>query len=494
MNKIKNFFSYIWHKSRKLSNFKIILIVYFLIVVISSVLLFSPFSQTGKVAVSYVDALFTASSAFSDTGLVSLVTAETWSIFGQFLIAMLIFIGGVGIFALKYYIFNFILRRGMSLMSRNILDKERSSKNLGISFKTIKISITIMFVLAFFSSFILSFIFYFGEGNFSPSSGAINNPQGNLELSIRMAIFHSVSALNNAGFDIIGSTSLVPYYYNVTIQIIFIILFVIGGIGFPVLYDLYIYFENKIFKKSETFKFSLFTKISSLAYIVIAISGIGLTFIFELTNNSSFWYMDKYGNEGYKTMAIIFNTMSTRNAGFATIHLGDLSEGSIVAYSIMMFIGSAPSSTAGGIRTTTIAIIFLGIWNRIKNSPSVKVFGKKINPVIVTRANVVFAISMIIVMFTSLVCYSSVIEYQNNNPNELGTFSYLDIFFEVSSAFGTTGLSTGLTSHLNVVSKILLIFVMFIGQLGISSSILVWNENKRKQELFDFVEEDILIG
>lgn len=495
LDKMKLFLNKCLRLIKKISPFQTILIVYFFIVILSSLILFSPAAQTGKVDVNYIDALFVASSAFSDTGLSPLVTAETWSMFGQAIIAMLIFVGGIGVFALKYYIFSWLFHRKLSFTSKNILDKERSSQNISFSLKTIRVAVSVLFILMILFSFVLSFLFYFGEMKVDPSNvnAIINNPQGDIGMSIRFAIFHSISALNNAGFDIIGNSSLSPYYDNYGIQIIFIVLFVIGGIGYPVIFDLYSYFKNKVFYKKNKFNFSLFTKISCITYLIVVVMGLSFTYAFEVTSNSpEFWGNDFYGGVSEKSMAIFFNTMSTRNAGFATINMGNLSEGTIVIYSIMMFIGSAPSSTAGGIRTTTIAIVIMSIVAKIKNSNSIKVFHKKIGPETVSRAKIVFAISTIIIFLAGLLTYSTIIQNPLSSSGEEWKIS--DLMFEVTSAFGTTGLSTGLTSSLNIFSKLIIILLMFMGQMGISSTMLVWNENRKKEELYDYIPEDILIG
>lgn len=501
MGKFTDLYKSFLFRLKRISNFKIILLIYFLIVIVSSLILLAPISQTGRQNIEYIDALFVASSAFSDTGLSPIITAQSWSMFGQAIIAVLIVCGGIGIFALKFYIFNIIFRKPVSLTARNILDKERGSQNLGNSYQTIKISVSVMFCLIILFSFILSFVFYYGDINLKvpelveDPNFVINNPQGDIAMSIRFAVFHTISAINNAGFDIVGSSSLRPYYSNYAVQIIFIILFVTGGIGYPVLFDVFSYFQAKMFNRRAKFKFTTFTKLSSLTYLLISITGIIIAFSFEasLKSNTSFWNSSHYGDYGQKSMALFFNSMSTRNAGFATVNMKDLSEGTIIAYSIMMFIGSAPSSTAGGIRTTTFALVILSIVSKFKHSPSVKVFKRRINQEVVSKAKAVFAISTAIIFLATIFCYSTIIEL-NNNLATVNQFHFTDILFEVSSSFGTTGLSRGITSSLNIFSKLVLIIVMFIGQLGISSTILVWNENKNKEILYNYVSEDILIG
>jgi Trk-type K+ transport system membrane component len=171
--------------------------------------------------------------------------------------------------------------------------------------------------------------------------------------------------------------------------------------------------------------------------------------------------------------------MSTRNAGFATINIHQYTDSTKMVHSILMFIGSAPSSTAGGIRTTTIAIIFLGFISRVRGKSTTSAFNRRIPTEIVTRAFIVFAVSLMLVLGATLVASSSLdlhggkIPTGLQPPGELEPYNFADLFFEISSAFGTTGLSTGITTNLNDVTKIMLILLMFIGQLGVSSTILV---------------------
>ncbi len=188
------------------------------------------------------------------------------------------------------------------------------------------------------------------------------SPYGSWSDAFRFGVFHTISALNNSGFDIVGPQSLAPYYFQFGLQLMFMLLFIIGGIGYPVIYDCYLYFKSKFTK--QPFRWSLFSKLSMVTYVIVALVGIALVVVFEMTikNERSFWKSSDavFGNAGDRVMALIFNTMSTRNAGFSTISMYDLSRYSLFVYIILMFIGSAPSSTAGGIRTTTLAIIIMG--------------------------------------------------------------------------------------------------------------------------------------
>lgn len=473
-----------------------------------------PASRTYSNSVSYLDGLFTAASAFSDTGLVTKATVETWTIFGQTIIAILILMGGIGVIALKVYFFNILLNRPIDISTTFALNSERGSSKVGSTRKLILVSVSTILILLLIGAIILSFLFYYTSGNFSSESPQYN-PKGNIEMSFRYGFFHSISAINNAGFDIMSKNSISPYYDNYAIQFIFIILFVIGGVGYPVIYDIYSYFQCKI--KKHPFRWSLFTKLSCLTYLIVSVVGISLAFTFEVTaqdeviyvNNikgikHTFWNNPNSGTTTNKSMALFFNTLSTRNAGFSTINMPELTASTKILYSLMMFIGSAPSSTAGGIRTTTFAIIIISIVSIIKKRKDVHSFKKKINSSIVKRSYVVFAISILLVLIISLIGLTSFDTYGGSIQHikvymQDGTYNYAvkgfaDIWFETTSAFGTTGLSLGITPELNVASKILFILLMFIGQLGVSSSLLVWNSKNSKVHKISYIEEDIIIG
>ncbi|WKX02733.1 TrkH family potassium uptake protein [Candidatus Mycoplasma mahonii] len=499
---INNKLAKLWFGFRRLSFAKHIIFFYFFITLIGSLILLLPISR--KVDVTYINSLFTSASAFSDTGLVTITTSETWTYFGQAVIAVLILIGGMGWFALKVYLFSIIFKRPISFKTREVLSAERGSTKIGSTTQLIKISITVMFIVIIVASIVLTCYFYFVPvvGSNNPiakqdtnkmlhqvtQSGFTNgsSPYGNLENAIRFGIFHSISAINNAGFDIMGRNSISPYYHHYGMQIIFIVLFILGGMGYPVIYDFYLYITKKI--KGERHLFSLFSKISSATYLIIALLSIIITFSIEVNAKDAFWHNDYYGSTGDKTMALIFNTLSTRNAGFSTIDIHSLSSSTLIVFSILMFIGSAPSSTAGGIRTTTIAIIFMSIWARIRGKDNVIAFNKRISSKIVSKAFIVFVTAFFLIVLASIITASSYHELDGRQH------TFTDIVFEVTSAFGTTGLSTGITPNLSVGAKITLIIVMFIGQLGVSSSLLVWGGIKNKGKRYSHIKEDITIG
>lgn len=517
-----------WHNLKfyvkNMPVYKHLLIVYIVVTLSGTLLLMMPISRASgnNTRITFMDALFHSASAFSDTGLTTLPTYSTWSAFGQAVIALLILVGGIGVFAIKVYIYNAIFRKSASYIMRGVLTAERGTNDVTKSSHIIRNSMIILFSVLIISSIALVIYFYNVEVDMDIQTPGVQStgdlgisPYKNLGLSFRYGIFHSISSLNNAGFDIIGPVSLAPYYSNFGLQIIFVCLFVIGGVGYPCLHDLFMFVRAKI--KKEVFRWSLFTKLSMVTYVLISILGIGLVFLFEVTakstgDNATFWEYNgseiPLGTKGQKALALIFNTLSTRNAGFATMSMHDLSQPTLLTYSIMMFIGSAPASTAGGIRTTTFAILFMSMIGKLNGRESVRAFKKRVNSSTVSNAYTVFTISMFIVIMGTLIGttsfgeHSGLINTDGNHPNNhpfsiagpSENFSIIHMIFEVSSAFGTTGLSAGITGSLSMSTKIALIFIMFTGQLGISTSIQFWGKRNSKGKSYKYVEEDIIIG
>lgn len=505
---------------KSIGKIKWLFIVYFLITLIGSLLLFLPISQQDNVDVSYINALFTSASAFSDTGLTTMTTATTWSHFGQAVIAILILVGGIGFFALKIYFINWIFGWDLHIFGRGLLNIERGSYNVGATKRIVVVSINILFIFILLSTIVLTIFFYVSPANFDVENKIANtelSPQWNFGNSLRFAIFHSITALNNAGFDIMGNHSISPYYSSYFLQIWLLLLFVFGGIGYPVIYDLYCLIYYKFIKKTR-YKISLFSKISLWMYFSLSIIGVLLVYIFEMTSQdpNSFWnktsgnsehWNYNYGSKIDKAVALFFSTSATRSAGFFTLDFYDLTSPSLLIMTILMFIGAAPSSTGGGIRVTTFAIIILGLWSKMTSKPSVQIFKRKIPEKTVIDSFIVLILSILLILIISLITYSSSTLFNSIDQGQLPidpsgdaikggvrTYGIIHIVFEVASAFGTTGISTGVTSGLNITSKIFFILLMFIGQLGISSTILVWAKNNNRTFKFNYPSEDVLIG
>lgn len=514
-NKLTLFIHKVSHFKRKSNKIQLIFLTYLLTVVISSIFLASPLTHTAKNPgwISYVDSLFTSISAFSDTGLVTLDTFDTWNMFGQVIIAILIFIGGIGIFALKIYILRWIFfRKKTNLNQLELVSAERGASNSRETRAIIVDSITVLLITAIIAGLGLSFYFYVAPPRVLNSStlnfaqhqnfyenefvGKFISPAGNWALSFRYGFFHSISALNNAGFDIVGNNSLFSYYHNIELQILFLILLIIGGLGYPVIHDILNYFRFKIKGYKRKYQWQLVTKISITTYLLTTIIGFIILVLFETQNKSSglFWNNQNsfYGTKAERVWSLLFMSFSSRSAGFATFPIKDLSPASIIILSIMMFIGAGPSSTGGGIRTTTMAIIIIALFSRILGRPSVRAFKRRISDSSVRNSFTVFLTSVLLVLLITLIISSSSTNYSGSA--DVNVFTFEHYIFETSSAFGTAGLTSGLTAKLNTASKVTMAILMFIGQLGISSTILIWGRKRNYNYSYEYITQDVVTG
>lgn len=454
-----------------------VLLWYLLFSILGGVLLYIPiFQKDDADRVGFINSLFASASAFSDTGLSTVTISETYNFFGQLIILILILIGGIGWFTIKVILVEYIFEKKITIKDQGEIMNEIGGQTNRHALEVAKTAFvsTIIFIVVF--GFIFAGLFYsvdpkypsewtntsiYPNSDFPSEIGL----KGNFGKSLWTGIFHTGSSINNAGFDIFaGNYSLAVYYQNYFIQFLTIFLFVFGGIGFAVIYDCYNYLKNKA--KGQKFRFSIFTKIAALSYFSVAIIGLLLVFTVEgfdslISGSKSFYQNELYGDGFSKSYALIFNTFSTRNAGFSTINLGDLSESTKVIYVFMMFIGSGPGSTAGGIRTTTLFIVVIALYAKIRRRKEVAVFNRRISNDNVNDAFKIFIFSAGIVFLSSFLIYipENVVDNQN--------VTYIDSLFVSASAYGTTGLATKNLEYVDVFASIILIIVMFIGQFGI---------------------------
>ncbi|URM53022.1 potassium transporter TrkG [Mycoplasma sp. SG1] len=485
---------------------------------------------------SFIDALFNAASAFSDTGLTTTNVWAQFNLFGQFLLMLLIQLGGIGIIVIKFFII-FTIGKKLGFLDKIAFNEEKGFNKLGQTFSITSVSVISIFL--FEAVFSLIFMFHFHQMDVGDPKNLAINPNdadwksfnhvvdqlhNSWTLSWWYGLFHSVSALNNAGFDIFGGNTFVYFGTDYFFQILVIILFVVGGIGFPIFYEFYLrckYFYQKHFRYRKVDKphFSLFFKVAVLSYFIVFFAGIFLVLLIEYINsayhihqyvdpkvNNSIFdnavdknfapsiFNDPHFSFYQKFMYIVFNASSTRNAGFGTIPIQRFAFSSRVILSFMMWIGSSPCSTGGGIRSTTMFIVILTIIRIIQGkSEKINVFSREVPNETIKQAFIIFVTAIILVFISSIICLFSI---SNSNLDNVSHYNFLDSFFENTSAFGTTGLSTGFSYYLDSVSKIAIIILMFIGQLTISNVLLVTVTHHKKiisQSTF-YPEEDILIG
>lgn len=430
----------------------ILAISFLALILVGSILLSLPISQKVE-GISYIDCLFTATSAVCVTGLVTLPTVSARTAFGKVIIIILIQMGGLGFMTFTTLV-SLILRKKISFGERVIIKEQTNSFQLSGMVKLIKYILLCTFVIEFVGAVFLMI-------RFVPKFGLKGIP---------ISLFHSISAFCNAGFDILNTNSLIPFNQDKLILIVLGTLVFLGGLGFVVYSDL---FRSKFrIKKCELHtKVVLFTTFS-----LIAISS--LIFFFLEGNNPStlkgFSFADKLVNS-------IFQAITLRTAGFAAIDQAALRDASAGVGILNMFIGGSPASTAGGIKTTTFAVLIILIISDIHNRQDVEVFNRRINIKLVRKA-----VTITLLALSRISVISILIMISTNK-------AFLDVLYEVASAFGTVGVSRNVTPSLNIFSKILIILTMYVGRTGLITVLIAMNVNARKK-LFREAEENIIIG
>lgn len=393
-------------------------------ILIGSGILMLPISLNDGIELKYIDALYTATSAVCVTGLVTVDTANTFTAFGQFVIAVLIQIGGLGVASLGAGVI-IAMGKKVNIKNRTIV-REALNLNSGKGIVTLIkdiFSTTIVFELL---GAILSFVTFSKKFSFGKAVG--------------VSLFHSIAAFNNSGFDILGDfQSLSNYKDDVYLNLVTCFLIIMGGIGFLVIKEV----REKKFKWKKLSMHSRVVISVSAALIVVG------TLLLKCTENIT-W------------LAALFNSVSARTAGFSTYSLGDFSNAGLIVMMVLMFIGASPGSTAGGIKTTTIFVLFQGIKSAATNK-SEKAFNYSIPKNAFRKAAVVTVLGITVVLVGSFLM--SVFEPQLNLK---------DIAFEIVSAYATVGDSTGITASLSTLSKLLSMIIMFIGRLGPMTIVTLW--------------------
>ena len=325
-------------------------------------------------------------------------------------------------------------------------------------------------------------------------------PEYGLGTGTFYSIFHAISAFCNAGFDVLGSNSLIKYGSDVLINVTIILLIIIGGLGFTVWSDIFKSITKGIKEKLNIKRiwkeFSLHTKIVLTMTLILLLTG--SIFIYALEHNN----ITVMGNnsQGTKILKSVFQATTLRTAGFSTVEQQELTTAGKFISICYMFIGGSPASTSGGIKTTTLAVLVLCVINFILGKNEINVFKKNISFDIVKRAIVIFAISIFIVIIAILGLLISEISLQEemytSKVASFKTFTFMDIFFEVVSAFGTVGLSLNVTTGLSVIGKIIISCLMIIGRLGpITISIALFkNKKENKENIVSYPKGNILVG
>lgn len=446
----------------KLSTTQAIMLSFFVAILIGSVLLALPVSSANGKSVPYLDALFTATTSICVTGLVTLPTVSTWSLFGQIVILILIQIGGLGVITIISGLL-ISLHRKIGMKDRMLIQDAFNLNTLSGIVKFIKKVLIGTFIVEGAGAILYMTVFV-------PEYGA---------KGIWISIFNSVSAFCNAGIDIISENSLCDYTLNPMINIVTGALIILGGIGYIVWWDVIRVVKDIRNKKLKCFsKLTLHSKMALSATGVLIVTGAVAFFIFEYNNPLT---MKEY-SLFEKVQASLFQSVTTRTAGFATIPQQNLTNASAIVSLLLMFIGGSPVGTAGGIKTVTIAVLIFAAFGTIRNKEDVVFFQRTIPKQAVSKAVAVVCMSFM-TMFSSTLLLSAV-----TNANAL------DIAYETVSATATVGLTRNLTPILNIWGKLIIIVTMYLGRVGPISLLIAFNTSKEKKNIIKEPTEEISIG
>ena len=443
-----------WHN--KLTATRTIAIGFLGIILAGTVLLALPIASADGKAVDLLTALFTATSATCVTGLVVVDTYSGWSAFGKTVLLTLIQIGGLGFMTIGVFV-AVLMKKNIGLKERGILQESMNMLQIGGIVRLVK-KITIgTFLIEGVGAVLLSI-------RFIPQMGWIRG--------IGNGIFHSISAFCNAGFDLMGKTeeysSLVSYSGDVLVNITIMALIVTGGIGFLVWDDLQ--------KKKLRFKeYLLHTKIVLVVTASLLFGGALLIYLFERNH-----LMADMG-VGEKVLTSLFASVTARTAGFNTIDVGGMSASSKLVTIVLMFIGGSPGSTAGGIKTTTFAVMLIFVWANLRNSHGSNIFGRRLEEEEIRKASIVVTINLLLVVASAVILCG------------MQSFPMEDVLLEVFSAIGTVGMSSGITRQLNIVARVIIIFLMYCGRIGSMTFALSFTERKKVAPV-QLPAEKIIIG
>ena len=442
---------------RHLSQGQFIAIGFILMILIGALLLDTPMASRSGQSIGFLSALFTATSASCVTGLVVADTATQWTLFGQIVVLILIQIGGLGFISIGVF-FSIILRRKIGLRERGLMMESANALQLGGIVKFARRIVAGTAIVEGVGALLLMI-------RFIPEFGVLKG--------IWYGIFHSVSAFCNGGFDLMGAkygkySSLVAYYDDPLVNIVIMSLIVIGGIGFVVWGDL---LKNRWHFK----KYLLHTKIVLLMSTILIFGGALLFYWAE--RNGVLKGMSVSG----QILSSLFASVTARTAGFNTVDTAAMSGASKLLITALMFIGGSPGSTAGGIKTTTLFVLLMGVKKNVTGAYGIQAFGKRLEDDALATASIIATLNMGITIITIFIVMG------------MQPFAMQDVVFEAFSASGTVGITAGITRDLNTVSRILMIMLMYLGRVGSLSFALAFMESKKKPKVM-LPKESISIG
>ncbi len=440
----------------------IIMLSFLAAILLGSILLALPISSANGQSVSYIDALFTSTTATCVTGLVTLPTFSSWSIFGQVVILLLIQIGGLGIITVMSGIM-IAFHKKMHLGDRLLIQDAFNLNNFSGLIRFVKKVLIGTFIIEGIGALLYMTVFI---------------PQFGLR-GIWISVFNSVSAFCNAGIDIIGENSLIDYAKNPIINLVTMLLIILGGIGYVVWWD--VIKVSKKFKSKGLMAFrslTLQSKLAIVATLVLIFLGGLLFFIFEYNNPATIKSFSLFD----KIQASLFQSVTTRTAGFATIPQESLTVPSSFVSVFLMFIGGSPIGTAGGVKTVTMLVLFASAFATIKGKTETSLMGRNI-----TRQSLAKALAVVFMSFITMLVSTVLLSVFCNA-------SAIDILYETTSATATVGLTRNLTPALDTAGKLIIIATMYLGRIGPISLAIAFNVRKENKNIVQNPFEDISVG
>ncbi|HLQ74020.1 MAG TPA: TrkH family potassium uptake protein [Bacillota bacterium] len=450
------------HKSsehvNRLTVVQILLTFYFLAIVISTILLSLPIAYKPGVQIAFIDVLFTAVSALSVTGLSAVSIADIFSTTGIILLGLILQLGAVGVMSIGTFIW-LLLGKKIGFQERRLIMTDQNQTSFAGMVKLIRDILIVLMTIELVSFLILGTYFL----KYYPT----------ISEAYLHGFFSMISAISNGGFDITGN-SLIPFKHDYFIQISNMLLIIIGAIGFPVLIECKKYVRKVIIKK-EKMRFSLFAKVTTITFFSLIVVGTIVIYLLDARH----FFLNKSVTESF--FGALFQSVTTRSGGLSTLDVSLLTESNQLFMSFLMFVGASPSSAGGGIRTTTFALVIIFLITYARGGESLQIFRREIHNEDLMKAVTVILMAIFAVSLSVLIL--SIVE----------PFDLTAILFEVTSAFGTVGLSLGITSEITALSKIVLMVLMFIGRVGVITFLFMFKPDRTIKN-YHYPKERIIIG
>lgn len=432
---------------------RVLVVGFALTILVGSVLLMLPWAWAPGVTTRYVDALFTSTSAVCVTGLIVVKTATHWSVFGKVIIILLIQVGGLGIMTFSTAI-AMILGRRIGLKERIVIQEATGQFQMTGLVKLVR---HILVVTAIIEGIGASLLFF----RFAPRYGVLRG--------LGFSVFHSISAFCNAGFDIIGN-SFVDYVADPLVVLTVSGLVVIGGIGFVVIAE--------VWRTKLKTRLSLHSRLALRATGLLLICGTVAILLLEIDNPRTLVPLNPVG----KILGAWFHAVTPRTAGFNTLDVASLNQATKLLTIILMFIGASPGGTGGGIKTTTFAVIWAGVLCAVRRREEPCMMNRRLSTDLMERSLAIAMISISLVLGATFVLAITEVRHE-----------LLPLLFEATSAFGTVGLSTGVTPTLSTIGRLTIIFTMFMGRVGPLTVALALATPPRGGEV-RYPEEKVIVG